>query len=673
MVTTDTGNPRVFISYSHDSENHKRGVLELANRLRSNGVECNLDQYELSPPEGWPRWMERQVRSADFVLVVCSEVYERRFESNEAAGKGLGATWEGAIITLALYESQGRNTKFLPVLLTPRDAKHIPFVLRSATRYVLDSENGYWNLYRRLTNQPKVTKPPLGELVALKGGPRAAALDVSALPSATVRESSIVNQAQILLSRGEVNQALEILDKCVDLQEDLTAICWYLFWLMDNQRLARAKEVLHSARKMAELSTVRVFQVSVLMAEAMIAVTEGRYLDGASLSEAAIAVTRDVLGSEQLETARVMAYFGGVHQRLGRDQQAETLYHSALDIIQRNMGTEDPDVATLKNNLAGLYRERAEYAKAEALYLEVLKLRERVIGSDHPSVAETLDGLALTYLEVGRFTDAESLITRALNIREEKQASVGLSLMNLGSLHAYQLKWRQAEDVLSQALSTEEVQSDPHHFVTVLNNLGHVQRKQRNYVEARRNFMRAAKSAEYAFGNRSPSLASCLDSLGLMSGDEGKTEEAEVHHRRALEIYSGVDEAHPGKTAATNNLAAVLISQQKLLEAEALLKGALHALEGSGVSVSRGTAAIHNNLGHIYVIQQRYELAARSFRRSIRVYEQLYGPLTPLLRAPIEQLLFVLAKTKNEKEVSRYERRLALIMQDHVRNGRLGP
>ena len=30
--------PKVFISYSHDSEEHKSWVLQLATRLRSNGV-----------------------------------------------------------------------------------------------------------------------------------------------------------------------------------------------------------------------------------------------------------------------------------------------------------------------------------------------------------------------------------------------------------------------------------------------------------------------------------------------------------------------------------------------------------------------------------------------------------------------------------------------------------
>lgn len=70
--------PRVFISYSQDSGAHRAKVRALADRLVGDGVDCVLDQYEPHPKEPWPRWMERQVEDADFVLVVCTETHFRR-------------------------------------------------------------------------------------------------------------------------------------------------------------------------------------------------------------------------------------------------------------------------------------------------------------------------------------------------------------------------------------------------------------------------------------------------------------------------------------------------------------------------------------------------------------------------------------------------------------------
>jgi nucleoside phosphorylase len=166
-MNLDSASPRVFISYSHDSQEHKDRVLELADQLRKDGIDCTIDQYEESPSEGWQRWMLNQVEEASFVLVACTERYDRRFRGREKLGKGKGATWEGGVIIQELYDDQGQNAKFIPVTLTSEDANFIPSPLRGATSYRLNNADGYELLYRRLTNQPRTRKPELGKLQTL--------------------------------------------------------------------------------------------------------------------------------------------------------------------------------------------------------------------------------------------------------------------------------------------------------------------------------------------------------------------------------------------------------------------------------------------------------------------------------------------------------------------------
>jgi hypothetical protein len=56
---------RIFISYSHDSDGHRQFVREVSDQLRRDGLECTIDQYiNGSPPEGWQRWMEKQIKLA---------------------------------------------------------------------------------------------------------------------------------------------------------------------------------------------------------------------------------------------------------------------------------------------------------------------------------------------------------------------------------------------------------------------------------------------------------------------------------------------------------------------------------------------------------------------------------------------------------------------------------
>jgi hypothetical protein len=82
--------PKVFISYSHDSPAHADRILAFSNRLRADGIDAILDQYNPHPPEGWPRWMDTQIRDADFVLMVCTEIYYKRVMGEEEPGTGLG-------------------------------------------------------------------------------------------------------------------------------------------------------------------------------------------------------------------------------------------------------------------------------------------------------------------------------------------------------------------------------------------------------------------------------------------------------------------------------------------------------------------------------------------------------------------------------------------------------
>lgn len=154
-------NPKVFISYSHDSGEHLDKVLQLANKLRSEGIDCSLDQYEDSPPEGWPKWMDRQIKDSNFVLVVCTENYYNRAMGSDE--KGMGIKWESSLIYQHLYNAGADNTKFIPVIFHDGSFRFIPEPLQAATFYNVDILKEYEKLYWRLRGV-KTGKPELGKL-----------------------------------------------------------------------------------------------------------------------------------------------------------------------------------------------------------------------------------------------------------------------------------------------------------------------------------------------------------------------------------------------------------------------------------------------------------------------------------------------------------------------------
>lgn len=187
--------PRVFITYSHDSNAHIDRVLALADRLRGDGLDVRLDQYELHVPEGWIKWMERQLEQADFVLVVCTETYRRRFDGKEAAGIGLAATLEGALAQQFIYDAGSLNHRFIPIVFEDGEVGDIPRMLGSATRYRLDA--AYDDLYRHLTAQPKTPPPPIGKIRPMPPAPRPGLSGTSAPPASTPNYQGATSHQQI--------------------------------------------------------------------------------------------------------------------------------------------------------------------------------------------------------------------------------------------------------------------------------------------------------------------------------------------------------------------------------------------------------------------------------------------------------------------------------------------
>lgn len=154
--------PSVFISYSHDSVEHRRRVRELADDLRGKGVDCDIDDYHHAPPEGWQIWMAQRLRESDFVLMVCTETYERRVTGQEPAGKGAGVSWEGRHITQAIYDQNGRNARYIPIVLAPGDVRHVPVFARHTTIFDVSSSEQYDRLVQMLHGVNLRGKPPLG-------------------------------------------------------------------------------------------------------------------------------------------------------------------------------------------------------------------------------------------------------------------------------------------------------------------------------------------------------------------------------------------------------------------------------------------------------------------------------------------------------------------------------
>lgn len=66
--------PRVFISYSHDSKSHKDWVLNLSTRLRKNGVDVVLDQWDVKLGSDIAKFIEQGLSESDRIIMICMKI-----------------------------------------------------------------------------------------------------------------------------------------------------------------------------------------------------------------------------------------------------------------------------------------------------------------------------------------------------------------------------------------------------------------------------------------------------------------------------------------------------------------------------------------------------------------------------------------------------------------------
>jgi hypothetical protein len=157
--------PRVFISYSHESPEHKNWVLGLASSLREKGIDAVLDVWDLKPGDDVARFMEH-LASVDRVVIVCSEHYVRK----AAEGKG-GVGYETMLVTAEILQDRG-VVKFIPILRN-NPSKTLPPFLRSRMWIDFQRDADYpiklEELTRVLHEAPAHPKPPIGKNTFLSG------------------------------------------------------------------------------------------------------------------------------------------------------------------------------------------------------------------------------------------------------------------------------------------------------------------------------------------------------------------------------------------------------------------------------------------------------------------------------------------------------------------------
>lgn len=161
--------PTAFISYSWDDQDHRAWVASLAERLRRDGVDVKIDKWHVVPGDQLPAFMEREICSNSFVLIICTPNYKKKSDSRKG-----GVGYEGDIMTAEVFTTQNHR-KFIPVLARGRWEDVAPSWI--AGKYYVDLsdperfERQYEDLHSTIADL-RPSAPPLGPVPQLRASTR---------------------------------------------------------------------------------------------------------------------------------------------------------------------------------------------------------------------------------------------------------------------------------------------------------------------------------------------------------------------------------------------------------------------------------------------------------------------------------------------------------------------
>ena len=371
----------------------------------------------------------------------------------------------------------------------------------------------------------------------------------------------------------------------------------------------------------------------------------GRFDRADSLTRLALDRRRALFGSVNPQVAEALVALGLVRVDEARFDDAERLIRQGLDAARRTLPPSAPGVVKATAALGRVLQERGAYAQAIPLLGEVVRLNE---ASQAPAteVGASLSSLADAHYYAGHYPMSDSLNTRVLAIyREaygERHPLVAQILMNLGASNFDRGNYVQAELLERRALDINEAFYGPTHFKTAenLTMLARALVFENRFDDATGLLNRALAIRERVYGPVNPNVASTVNELGNIAYQRDHYDEAERDFRRMLDIYRAVyGEKHYLIGVATSNLASTYLGRKDYPRAEKAFRDAVRVLSETQGPEHLNTAIARIKLGRTLLRERKFAVARDETLAGYRILAKQTNPSISFITAAKKDLV----------------------------------
>jgi tetratricopeptide (TPR) repeat protein len=311
-----------------------------------------------------------------------------------------------------------------------------------------------------------------------------------------------------------------------------------------------------------------------LLTTGQAAFTAGRYAQAEPPMRELYDNSLAALGMAEPMTQLAGANLGAILNGLGRYDEAAAVLLPILRQRISQFGEDNVETLTTAATYAESLRQSGNLDDARSLQRRILQLH--TAADRREAMAETRNDLAATLVDMGRTAEAEPLYRQAWADFTRDQGEDAPKALTAASNLAQALlandRAAEAEPILRRVLTVRRTTLGQTHPDTIgsLNNLAQALSQLGRHDEARPLQRQAWDQARATLGEDHPNTLTLLSNYVGQLGRAKDGAERERLMRHVLDVRRRTLGLHPDTLRAMNNLAGVLLSNGKTLEAEAL-------------------------------------------------------------------------------------------------------
>jgi len=389
----------------------------------------------------------------------------------------------------------------------------------------------------------------------------------------------------------------------------------------------------------------------------------GRYDEALPYVEEALNTSRLVFGDEHLITLMALTVKGRQLNFEGQYEEALPYFRDALTGYRRQQGNNQPDTLSAIAGVGEIFVQMGRYDEALPYLLEALDNSRIVLGDEDSLTLSVMQGTGYLLAKMGRYDEALPLLEEALARRRHLLGSEHpKTLFVIDNLAQLLKRMGRLDDALiyqKEVLETRRrVLGEGHpDTLTSLNNMASVFHKMQRFEEALRYYRITLDKNRQLRGDKHPSTLTSLANLGNTLFALGRLEEAMPYYLEALNSFRDTRGNEHEKTLVTMmNISGLLNAMGRPEEAMPYLREALSTRRRVSGDQHPYTIRCIQEMGRLYRKMGRLEEALPYYEEAMDSYRLALDPEHPSTLNAIASIAVVLQQMDRLDEALPYAR-----------------